>query len=103
MKYYKAKWLTAKEEYPFRMVFEVGSDNFENRKIEFYESGKYGYSYADVEFNNTRLGVYPIPPIEEVNENPEFEMIEIKKNEFEFLWNLLVKNNAPNATVEDNS
>ncbi|CAA0223641.1 DUF6881 domain-containing protein [Tenacibaculum maritimum] len=103
MNYYKAKWLTATKEDPFRMIFEIGSDRFETRKIEFFERGLYGYAYNELEFNGTGLGTVPVPPIKEINESPEFEVEEITKSEFEFLWTLLIKNNTPNATEEDNS
>lgn len=91
MNYYKCKWLTANRQEPSRIIFEIGEDNFETRKIEFFRLGKYGYAYKDVQFNNTRLGIAPIPSLDEIEKNPEFEIDEINKKEFEFIWDLLVR------------
>ena len=94
MNYYKCKWLTATKEDPFRIIFEVGKDNFETRKIEFCFNGTYGYAYDRVEFNGTRLGIVPIPSLEEIKQNPEFQISEINKEEFEFIWGLLISGNV---------
>lgn len=90
MKYFKAKWKDSGIDFPFRMIFELDQHSFETRKIEFFENGKYGYAYNDVEFNETMLGTVATPPIEEINKNPEFEVTEIQKEEFEFIWKLLI-------------
>ena len=90
MKYFKAKWKNSGIDFPFRMIFELDKNNFETRKIEFFENGKFGYAYDDIEFNGTALGIVKTPPIEEINKNPEFEVNKIEKEEFEFIWNILV-------------
>ncbi len=36
---------------------------------------------------STRLGEEPIPPLSEIASDPQFEPIEITKEEFEEIWN----------------
>ena len=90
MKYYKCKWNSPSKEDPFNLIFEVDDKSYEKRKIEIYKNGKYGYAYDNIEINGTRLGKVPLPSIDEIIADKEFEIKEIKNVEFEFLWKLMI-------------
>ena len=86
MKYIKVNWKHDSPEYPVILYSEIGDDRYEVRKVDIFPNGSYGYADGKNDTENTFLGVKPTPPFEVVNSNPEFELVEISKEEFEEIW-----------------
>ncbi|WP_417441098.1 DUF6881 domain-containing protein [Idiomarina sp.] len=86
MRYIDVRWIHDYEEEPIRLVSEIGPDNFERRKLEFFRNGKVGVASKSIEVAGTRVGIVEVPSIEEITSQQEFEGCEINKNEFELLW-----------------
>ncbi len=58
----------------------------ETRKLEFFEDGRVGYARADQATHGTPLGLVPVPPLEEINADPQFIGNTITDAEFDALW-----------------
>lgn len=86
MRYIDVEWLHDFEDEPYRLVSEIGDDEYEIRKLEFYRNGQVGVATVDVCTEKTMLGIVEVPSIEEINCQGEFQGKEITKNEFELLW-----------------
>ncbi len=86
MRYIDVVWIHNFNDEPTRLVSEIGPDNFEKRKLEFFPNGSVGFAYGAVESINTRLGIDVVPPLEEINAQSEFEGKNISKDQFEQLW-----------------
>ena len=85
-KHIDVTWYHEDNEYPRRLVSEIGTDRYELRKLEFYENGKVGYATKDESVFNTLLGEAPVPSIEEINSNSQFSAKYICSDEFEKIW-----------------
>ncbi|MEL7570796.1 MAG: HYD1 signature containing ADP-ribosyltransferase family protein [Eubacteriaceae bacterium] len=59
----------------------------ELRKIELFKNGKAGYASENVEFGGSGLSKFPLPEIEEIAQDSQFNPIRITKEEFETVWN----------------
>lgn len=89
MDYIRVKWLHANAAYPIWLYSELDSERRETRKVEIWADGRVGYaSSADggIETVDTRLGELPVPLLEEIAKDPEFEPLEISRQEFEQVW-----------------
>ena len=86
MRYIDVEWIHDLEDEPFRLVSEIGDDNFELRKLEFCRNGKLGFASGETHTENTMLGIVEVPPLEEINSDVEFQGISISKHKFEQLW-----------------
>jgi hypothetical protein len=84
MKYIKVDWKHDSKEYPVTIYSEISDDGYENRKVEVFPDGRSEYADKNTSLQNkTVLGDQPVPSFEEINKNPEFELAEIAKDEFE--------------------
>ena len=86
MKYIDVKWLQNNSAYPIRLVSELNSDGYETRKIEFFYSGRVGYASESAAHGGTQLGKEPIPSVQHINSQGEFEAKETDVGVFEALW-----------------
>jgi len=86
MKYIDVRWLHENELDPIRLVSELDAENFEARKLEFFRDGSVGYASESGASRGVELGVAPVPSLEEINHDEEFQGIEISKFDFEKLW-----------------
>lgn len=71
---------------PTRLVSELDERRMETRKLEFFEDGRVGYATTDHNAHGTELGLPPVPPLAEINADPEFVGTNITAVEFEALW-----------------
>ncbi len=94
MIYIDVEWIHSYEEDPVRLVSEIGPDNYEIRKLEFFRNGIVGFAYGDIETENTRLGIDIVPPLAEINSQEEFVGVTINKKQFELLWQEYVPRNS---------
>jgi hypothetical protein len=77
------------DDLPVRIYSELDEERYEVRKIEIFKDGSIGYAYDDVEVGPTGLGEVPVPPLDEIAQDP-YEIFfpkEITKDEFEKIWN----------------
>ncbi|WP_316874445.1 DUF6881 domain-containing protein [Ralstonia edaphi] len=71
---------------PTRLVSELDENRMETRKLEFFVDGRVGYATTDHTAHGTELGLLPVPPLAEINADPEFVGTNITAAEFEALW-----------------
>ncbi|MBF7074606.1 hypothetical protein ISG33_14465 [Glaciecola sp. MH2013] len=86
MRYIDVLWIHDFNEEPYRLISEIGEDDYEIRKIEFFRDGKIGFATTQNHSDNTRLGVAEVPHLDEINSENEFDGKNISKQEFEALW-----------------
>jgi len=87
MKYIKVKWTHSKpNEYPSILYSELDDELWEVRKVEMFGDGHQGYASDAESLGDTELGIEPLPPLAEIASDPQFELIEITKEEFEEVW-----------------
>ncbi|PHM50127.1 DUF6881 domain-containing protein [Xenorhabdus sp. KK7.4] len=86
MTYIKVYWKHNDDDYPFEIYSELDEDRYEIRKIEIFLNGKVSYAQEDKTTGSTILGEVPVPEVNEINEDTEFEAFNITKEEFNSLW-----------------
>ena len=94
MRYIDVNWLHDLDEEPYRLVSEIGPDQYEIRKLEFFRSGKVGYASSIARTENTNLGIAEVPTLEEINSQSEFNGQNISKQQFEQLWQKYVSKSS---------
>lgn len=94
MRYIDVQWKHEFKDEPIRLVSEIGHDDFETRKLEFFPDGSVGFAFEATESLNTRLGIDIVPPLDEINSQEEFEGISISKEQFELLWQMYVPSSS---------
>ena len=86
MKYIRVYWRQANPNYPTVLYSELDDARWELRKVEVFGDGRYQYASQTASQGCTRLGIEPVPAIEEIAADPQFEPIEITRREFEEIW-----------------
>lgn len=94
MRYIDVEWKHNSKEEPLRLLSEIGTDDYETRKLEFFPDGSVGFAFESEESLDTRLGTAVVPPLEEINSQEEFEGKSISKEQFELLWKEYVPNSS---------
>lgn len=84
--YVRLNWKHASPEFPIAILSELDSERWETRKIEFFADGTVGYAQEGTEAGGSFLGEKPVPDIEIMNRDAEFEAEEISATEFEKAW-----------------
>ena len=78
-------WKRAFETEPVRLVSVLDRDRYELRKLEFFRDGRVGFADETGTSLGTKLGEVPVPPLVEINADPEFEAREATLEMFETL------------------
>ena len=86
MKYIRVKWKQSNPNEPVWLYSELDDNRWEVRKVEIFADGRRGYAGEGREFGGTGLGEVPIPPLEEIAKDHEFDPTEITQKEFEEVW-----------------
>lgn len=86
MSYIKVKWIHSCPDYPVWLYSELDGERWEMRKAEVFADGHFGYASSTESGGSTRLGHDPIPTLAEIASDPQFEPVEIAKQEFEEVW-----------------
>lgn len=86
MTYLKVLWKHENAEYPVVLYSELANDRSEVRKVESFLDGSLCYAYDGGTTGTTALGQVPVPSIDEISSDDEFEPMEISKSEFEEVW-----------------
>ena len=93
MQYIKVKWLHNLSDEPIILYSEIDTFFWEIRKIEVFPNGDLGYASKSLcSSKKTRLGIEPLPPLDEIASDPVFELEHISKQEFEDLWTKALSN-----------
>ncbi len=71
---------------PVLLYSELNDNRMEVRKIEVYSDGRIGYASPSQAVGSTRLGLEPIPELAEIACDPQFELEEITREDFEEVW-----------------
>lgn len=91
MNYIRVKWNHSFSDEPTVLYSELDAERWEVRKIEVFADGRRGYAGRGESAGATKLGEEPIPPLSEIAADPQFEPIEITKEEFEEVWNARIR------------
>ncbi len=86
MEYISVIWKHDHRDEPVRLVSELDGERFEVRKLEFFRDGSVGFASQEGESGGTRIGEVAVPPLSQINDDPEFEGVAITQTQFEQLW-----------------
>jgi hypothetical protein len=84
--YLHAHWRTAPGGCPIEMYSELDRDCWEIRKVEIFPGGRLQRAGPDGETGDTRLAELPLPTVDEISRDLQFEAREISAEEFERAW-----------------
>jgi hypothetical protein len=86
MIYLKVRWIHNLPDEPVLPYSELDEGRWEIRKVEIFPDHSVGFAGANSKAKDTRLGEVPVPSIEDIASNPEFEPQEISAADFELIW-----------------
>ena len=86
MTYLKVRWRHSEPSEPVWLYSELDGSRRETRKVEVFADGRRGFADGTVAVGSTSLGVTPIPTVEEIARDPQFEATTISNEEFEREW-----------------
>jgi hypothetical protein len=86
MEYISVIWKHQDDDYPVRLVSELNEGRFECRKLEFFSDGRVGFASPTHEGVQTKLGAVAVPPLSDINVDPQFLAVRISQDEFDRLW-----------------
>jgi hypothetical protein len=86
MQYIDVVWLHECGEDPVRITSEMDDERYEVRKLEFFRDGAVCFASATLVMGDTMLSAVPVPPLEEINSDPQFQGVSMSASEFEELW-----------------
>jgi hypothetical protein len=86
MRYILVRWNHTNADDPVVIYAEIDPEQWERRKVEEFSDGRLGYADEDREYGGSRLGLEPWPDLKRLGSEPEFEIHEISKPEFESIW-----------------
>lgn len=86
MQYIKVAWDHNHRNEPITLYSECDDVGWELRKVEIFRDGRFGYASKTESAEGTRLGIEPIPSLEDIAKRSEFRPREITKEEFDKVW-----------------
>jgi uncharacterized protein DUF6881 len=86
MKYIRVYWKHSEQSDLILLFSELDDDFWETRKVEVYSDGHCGFADHSGSSGDTELGLEPLPPFDEINSDPQFQLVEISRAEFEEVW-----------------
>lgn len=86
MEYLDVEWKHNDADYPIRTVSEIDAQRYETRKLDYFLDGRIGFATVHQHTPRTGLSEVPIPPLDDINEDPEFLGVAISADAFERLW-----------------
>ena len=84
--YIKVKWIHNLDNEPCLLYSELDGDFWEKRKVEVFTDGSAAFASEDERFGDTDLSIEPLPSLEEIGADPQFEPELISAAEFEEVW-----------------
>ncbi|HEX7760857.1 MAG TPA: hypothetical protein VF459_15230 [Caulobacteraceae bacterium] len=86
MRYIRAFWRHDHDDDPVELWFELDADCYEVRKVDIFRDGSRQRASAGQQRGSTVLSERPIPSLEELNAQDEFEAFEMSREDFEVVW-----------------
>jgi len=86
LRYIDITWHHGSKDEPYRLASEIGADDFEKRKLEFFHGGQVSYASELSVSDSTMLSVGKIPATEDLLARAEFSGAAITREQFELLW-----------------
>ena len=86
MTYVKVCWKHTSDDQPVEMFSELDADRNERRKVEVFRSGALSYAGPAGTTGDSILGDMPVPSLEEIALDPEFQPVVIDQATFERVW-----------------
>jgi hypothetical protein len=86
MRYIVVKWKQQNPSEPTLLYSELDDAGWEIRKVEVFADGRIGFADRGATSGGTRLSIEPLPSLDEIARDPQFEPREITALEFEDLW-----------------
>ncbi len=86
MTYIKVYWKHSFLDEPILLFSELDDNRNEIRKVEVYRDDLMGYAWRNISNNGTFLSKCELPELNVINADPQFEGVEIKKEDFEKIW-----------------
>lgn len=84
--YLKVVWIHSIKSEPILLFSEISEHREEIRKVEVYADGRYDYADDSGATGSTMLSEMPLPSIEDIGSDPQFEPSQIEQAEFERAW-----------------
>ncbi|MBB2749759.1 UNVERIFIED_ORG: hypothetical protein GGI57_000425 [Rhizobium aethiopicum] len=95
MRYFKVDWKHSYPDEPLEIFMELGDDNMEIRKVHVYPDGHRERADTLVPDKDTEVSYVPVPLLDEINRESEFDGREITKEDFEVAWNQTPQQRGP--------
>lgn len=89
--YIRVRWLHASPDEPVELWSELDAARDETRKVEIWADGRVGYASAESVSDGTILGECPVPAMEEIAADPQFQPEIISRSAFEECWSAHVR------------
>lgn len=86
MRYIRVAWDHDSSDDPIVLYSELDADAREVRKVEVFRDGRMGFADLTESTESTRLGLVPVPELDEIASSREFRPSEITEREFEHYW-----------------
>ena len=86
MKYIRVRWKHTNPDEPVWLFSEVDENGVEQRKLECFRNGFCDFATTNDSTGNAKLSTQPLPAFDKIAKDPEFEPMEITKEEFENVW-----------------
>ncbi|WP_018352049.1 DUF6881 domain-containing protein [Longispora albida] len=95
MQYLKTRWNHDHDDQPVTIYSEIETDTrMEVRKIEQFADGRSTYAMPGTSTGATILAEKPIPALQEITEQSQFDAQTITAAEFDAIWTAIVTDNA---------
>ena len=88
MRYIAVNWIIEEldKDEPQWMYSEFDDEMYEHRKVNAFRDGSLDFADSSHFTERTELSWEPLPPIEQIAADPEFDLREITASEFEEIW-----------------
>lgn len=86
MNHLMIRWLHDFDDEPVLIYSEIDAEGYEIRKVEQYENGRLDVADAVTQTGSTVLAESPLPSLEAINAEVEFEGRAISQAEFDEIW-----------------
>jgi hypothetical protein len=86
MRYIRVEWLHSNPDEPILLYSELDDEGHELRKVEIFRDGHAGFASESETAADTLLGEKPVPPLQEIAEDPQFRPASISREEFGKIW-----------------
>jgi hypothetical protein len=86
MRYQRVRWQHTYTDEPVDLYSESDDEGWETRKVEVFADGSMTLADDQTSTGNTFLAEVPMPAMEEIARDPQFQPSPITREEFEVVW-----------------